>query len=267
MKKKYLLFIYFFLFKSLISIAQEITIYGTIADKTGFVENANIINRQTNKGTFSDINGRFSIDVSLNQKIEITSIQHHPRIIRIDTTMFLNKTLTIQMRLKENLLDEVTVSNKKMFGIYKRDFKQNIRAIAIVKSVNALNFKKIKISANENYNKTNTMNRLLGNITDPTQRFEGIKLGVSIISFKESKKQIAKKRFEYKEKFPSLLLETLGQRFFLTELHIPEENYHHFLQYCSIFEIERLYKEGKTLEIIEIFNKEAEIYLHEMNLK
>lgn len=184
MKKKALTLILLFILKFQYSFGQEITIYGKVEDEISTIENANILNKETNKGAFSDENGMFSIKASLGQKLEISSVQHYPKIIRITEDILVSKKVTVQLRLKDNLLEEVTVSNKKLFGTYKRKTKQTTRDIAVVKSRDALNFSDIEIEPNKNYNKNTTLNRELNNITDPTQRFEGVSLGGAFVPFK-----------------------------------------------------------------------------------
>ena len=262
MKKELLFIVLLLILKFNYAYTQEITIYGKIEDQIGAIENANILNKETNNGSFSDENGMFSIKVSLGQKLEISSIQHHTKVVQISKEILTSKTFTIQLLLKDNLLEEVTVTNKKMFGTFKRNLKQTIRDIAIVKSRDALNFSDIKLEANKNYNKNATLNRELNNIIDPTQRFEGVSLGGAFLPFKSLlKKRKERKKFDFKRNFPSLILKELGEKFFFEDLKIPKDLFYNFLEYCNPLGIEKLYQEGKQLEVIEILNKEAKQYL------
>ncbi|MFY7670976.1 carboxypeptidase-like regulatory domain-containing protein [Tenacibaculum sp. MEBiC06402] len=268
MKKNILLFILLFILKFNYLLGQEVMIYGKIEDQTGSIENANILNKETNEGAFSDENGMFSIKASFGQKLEISSVQHHTKIIRITKDILLSKIVTIQLRLKDNLLEEVTVSNKKLFGTYKRKTKQTTRDIAVVKSRNALDFSDVKIEPNKNYNKSTTLNRELNNIIDPTQRFDGASLGGTFIPFKSLlKKRKERKYYEFKRKFPELILKEFGENYFFNELKIPKTKFYHFLEYCNPLGIEKLFKDGKKLEVLEILNSEAKSYLLNSNHK
>lgn len=268
MKKHYLVTIIILLVYKL-SNSQEFTLYGKIEDQIGPIENANIWNKESNKGSFSDENGMFSIKVSLDQKIEISSIQHHTKIVRITQDMLISQTATIQLRMKDNLLEEVNISNKKLFGTYKRKNKQTTRDIAVVKSRSALDFSEIKIEANKNYNKATKMGRDMGNITDPTQRFEGATIGGgAFIPFKSLlKKRKERKLFEFKRKFPELLLKEFGASYFFVELKIPKDKYYHFLEFCNPLGIEKLYQENRKLELLEVLNAQAKEYLINNNHK
>ncbi len=261
MKRKIFLQLILPIFSVVKSYTQETTIKGKINDEIGSISNVNILNKDTQTGTFSDDNGHFSMKVSIGQKLEITSIQHYKKVIIVNKSHIQTKTLTVELYLKNHLLEEVTVSNKKMFGTFKRNFKQTTRDIAVVKSRNGLDFSNIKIEANKNYNNASNINRDLNNITDPTQRFEGANLGGSFIPFNSIiKKQKQRRKFEFKRNFPGLLLKELGERFFYKELKIPKERYYNFLEYCNPLGIEEKYQEGKILEVIEILNTEAKEY-------
>ncbi|AUC15168.1 hypothetical protein BTO06_08460 [Tenacibaculum sp. SZ-18] len=269
MKKKHYLVTIIILITSKFSHSQEFTLYGKIEDQIGPIENANIWNKESNKGSFSDENGMFSIKVSLDQKIEISSIQHHTKIVRITQDILISQTVTVQLRMKDNLLEEVNISNKKLFETYKRKNKQTIRDIAVVKSKDVFDFSEIKIEANKNYKKATNMARDMGNITDPTQRFEGANIGGGVfLPFKSLfKKRKEKKKFEFKANFPELLLKEFGASYFFTDLKIPKENYYHFLDFCNPLGIEKLYQENKKLELLEVLNIQAKEYLINNNHK
>ncbi|WP_348742096.1 hypothetical protein [Tenacibaculum sp. 190524A05c] len=261
-KKLFISFLFTIMSVFTYSYGQEITIHGRVIDKIGIVSNVNILNTTSKKGTFSDDLGFFSIKVSLGTELEFTSIQHYKKVVVIDHNILTTQSITIELYLKDNLLEEVNVSNKKMFGTFKRNVTQSTRDIAVVKSRGALDFSDIKIKENKNYHKATTLNRELNNITDPTQRFEGASLGGAFIPFGSIlKRRKQKKKFEFKRNFPSLILKELGERFFFKELKIPENKFYHFLEYCNPLEIEKLYQEGNILEVIEILIKESKEYL------
>ena len=99
------------------------------------------------------------------------------------------------------------------------------------------------------------------NETDPTRAFAGA--GTSVyIPFKHSERLWALRRnLAYKKSFPYKILSELGEKFFFDELKIPVEKYFHFLEYCNPLGIEKLYKKGKTLEVIKILRQEHVTYL------
>jgi hypothetical protein len=59
----------------------------------------------------------------------------------------------------------------------------------------------------------------------------------------------------------------LGEDFFFIQLKIPKERYYHFLEYCNPLGIEKKYKNGEILEVIEILKNESSNYLKIINKK
>ena len=97
--------------------------------------------------------------------------------------------------------------------------------------------------------------------TDPNLAFVGAGAGVEI-PFKYSERLWALRRdLAFKKSFPARILNELGQKFFFEELKIPVEQYYHFLEYCNPLGIEKLYKDGNILAVIEILKKEQIEYL------
>lgn len=103
---------------------EQKTIHGTLIDAIGIVSNAHIINTTTNQGTFSDDEGNFSIKASLNDTIEITSIQHHTKNIIIANVILKTGRLDIRLHPKDYLLDEVEIKKTMLSGTLVTDVKQ-----------------------------------------------------------------------------------------------------------------------------------------------
>lgn len=114
---------YFLLFSFELCFGQELTIHGVIKDKSGPVLNANIINKTKNTGSFSDDSGNFSIRVSKGDELEFSSIQHHKKSIEISDEILTQKTVLIQMHLKDYLLDEVEIKKTPLLGVLSVDSK------------------------------------------------------------------------------------------------------------------------------------------------
>lgn len=96
------------------SFSQEIEMNGIIADSEteNPVEFVNIGVLHKNKGTISNLNGKFKLSVSkkfLNDSLTISHINYYP--VKIPIENFNNKTIFLEP--KTNELSEVIVSNKK----------------------------------------------------------------------------------------------------------------------------------------------------------
>ncbi|WP_442266364.1 hypothetical protein ACSIGC_01220 [Tenacibaculum sp. ZS6-P6] len=258
-----LLTILFISLSPVIAIAQKtITIDGIIKDKTGTVSNAHILNRNTKKGTISNDNGKFEIKVQINDILEISTIQHYKRIITITNEILKSKKLDCEVFLKSNLLNEVEVTNGDLFSAFHKTRDPKLEKIAIASSKGALNFSNVKPEANLNYNKNDEINKRLNNIVDPTKQFEGINFGFFLSFFNSKKNKKQKKDLKYKESFPKLLKDKLGDDFFHKKLGIPKDKYHNFLLYCEPLGIEKKFKNGDLIGVMDIFFKEHKNYLN-----
>lgn len=101
----------------------SIEISGSLSDRIGEVVNAHILNKTSKKGSFSDDEGNFSIKVSLNDEIEITSVQHHTVNITVSNDIITNRELIVQLHLKDYLLEEVEVKKTDLSGVLVSDSK------------------------------------------------------------------------------------------------------------------------------------------------
>ncbi len=241
---------------------ESISLAGILNDQTDFVKNAHIYNVNSEKGTISNDKGEFNIEVSLDDKIEITSIQHYKRVILITQEILNDKKIEIEVYLKSYMLNEVEIDNENLFDKFQKTVDPKMEDIALVKAKSALDFSNVKIEANENYEKTEKEQQHTKNVTDPTRSFDGVslfKLFSAFSSITKSNKQ--KKEIAYKEKFPTLIKEDLGEDFFYKKLGIPKEKYYHFLSYCQPLGIEEIYKNSGKLEVMDIFIKEHKNYL------
>lgn len=101
--------------------AQRITITGELSDKLGKIVNAHIINTTSQKGTFSDQEGNFTLKVQLNDVLEITSVQHHTKEILITNLILKHTKVNFYLHLKDYLLNEVEVKKTDLSGTLTTD--------------------------------------------------------------------------------------------------------------------------------------------------
>ena len=96
--------------------AQQLTITGTVTDK-GLgdpVIGATILVQGTTNGTVTDMDGKFSLDVSKGDILHISYIGYQPQTIKVDGVQ---KVYTIQLGEDTQALDEVVVVG---FGTQKK---------------------------------------------------------------------------------------------------------------------------------------------------
>ncbi|WP_028888955.1 carboxypeptidase-like regulatory domain-containing protein [Tenacibaculum ovolyticum] len=246
-------------------------LYAKVHDKIDKVCNAHIINLNTKQGTFTNEFGEFRILAKNNDSLRISFIGYKTAIIIIKNNHFgmLKNTFILEKETYE--LDEVVLKKHNLFGFLSRDMKQTPDDVAIVKSKSAFDFSMIDFEKKV-ISKTDAIDRSkapnMRKETDPTAKFAGVggSFGAGIDGYAEEKRRL-RREIKFKEKFPKMLISEFGKSFFFKDLKIPEEKYLHFLEYCNPLQIEKLYKNGKVLQVIKILQQESKSYLKIINLQ
>ena len=259
LKKVLLILLYLVVFTSF-SQERRTLVVGEIVDSLNVVKNANIINLETNQGTFSSDSGFFRMFVKKGDSLRISSIQHITKFIVIDKTTINTKTVTVNLIENTVVLDTFELKRHNLFGRLGVDSKSvpTNKKDSLLRE--RMDFSKINMKVVAPDDHIDDMKPPLNNV-DPTARFAGVGGGVTI-PFKDSARLWAlRKELARKKAFPYKILSELGEKFFFEELKIPIEKYFHFLEYCNSLGIEELHKDKKVLDIIKIFQSESKTYL------
>jgi hypothetical protein len=238
---------------------RKTIISGKVFDSLSVVKNANIINLKTNQGTFSGDNGMFIMLVSLGDSLQISSVQHQTKSIRITSYHLRKKIITISLNTNIYVLDAFELKRHHLsgsLGIDSRNVPINKRDSLLGDLINFSNIN-MKIIEGDDY--IDKRVRPPTNNVDPTAKFAGAGGGVTI-PFKNHESILGKK-LAIKKAFPAKLLSQLGTQFFFVKLQIPKDNYFHFLEYANPLGIEKLHKEGEILKLISILQEQSILYL------
>ncbi|MDY0779402.1 carboxypeptidase-like regulatory domain-containing protein [Tenacibaculum sp. IB213877] len=263
--QKLLLYI-LFLTVSIYSFSQtnRKILQGEVLDQLGPLIDTHIVNITTKEGTFTNDKGQFSLFAKTNDSIQITSVGYKTLKFKVNIEHFGIQQNQFFLQKNTVILDEVEVKNHNLQGNLTTDIKQtpkDKRADALAKTMDFsnINMDAPTIRPIDEINRTKAPDARL--ITDPTARFAGVGTSSSI-PFKHSEKLWAlRKELAFKKSMPAKLLSELGEKFFFEELKIPVEKYYHFLEYCNPLGIEKMYQEGKTIQVIKIFRQEHKTYL------
>lgn len=118
------LFFLFFLI-SLASFCQKTKpIYGTLLDSLGFINDANILNKNSKIGTNSNVNGEFKIFCQLGDTLVFTSIQHQSKELVINERSFINFNFKIYLKFKTYELDEFELKKNNLLGFLELDISK-----------------------------------------------------------------------------------------------------------------------------------------------
>lgn len=261
MKKTLLLLLTLLLTHSIYSQKKRLLLYGFVKDSIGVVKNVNVFNLTSKQGTFTDDFGKYEIFVSEGDSLKFSSIQHKDlyRVVTNFTVERMFKDVYLQRGTLE--LDEIVLRNTILDGVLALDNKKAPKDKRMIQLRKNLDMSKLDLNQKGPDDHISTkVKPPQARSVDPTAMFAGAGAGVSV-AWKNSAKLWALRRdLDYKENFPKLLREELGENFFKEQLQIPEEKYYHFLEYCNPLNIEDLYKTDK-LKVIQILKKESKSYL------
>jgi hypothetical protein len=127
MMKKTLIFICYLF--SIVAFSQEIdriTVNGRIVVSAQDKEGVTVYNTSSNKGTFTDENGEFKIDVILNDVVEFSALQFKDFTVVISERILETKQMTVILVEEINKLDEVVLLPFGLTGNLNADL-ENVR--------------------------------------------------------------------------------------------------------------------------------------------
>src|ERR1700712_5245923 len=93
--RKTITILFIFLFSGIsIALAQNITVKGTVVDKTGAsLPGVTVTLKATTIGTQTDANGHFSISVPVNGTLRFTFVGYNAKEVDVNSQMVVNVTL------------------------------------------------------------------------------------------------------------------------------------------------------------------------------
>lgn len=232
-----------FLTNLYITNAQQVEISGRVIDSLQPIENIHIVNKNSKQGTFTNNKGKFTLKVTLNDTLKVSSISHQEKNIIISKKDIITKFIIVKLKQSNTLLDEVVIKKHNLTGNLITDIKQIPK-----EHFNEKLSKKI----NTDYKKLATQIK----IQAPTG------LVFSLGKSAAQKRRLKRNKLKEKREFPTKLLAKLGSHFFYNELKIPRDKYYHFITYCSYNKkVEELFKSDKIFELIGLLQNESVAYL------
>lgn len=205
------------------SFAQEQTVIidGIVKSDTQALQDINIVNKTRKLGTSSNINGGFSIPVSLGDSIQFSSINYNTRIIEISLNHIQKKEIIVFLEASLNELDEIAIEQK-----VRLDFGNMALPNGSIFEMDAID---LKAAPNAR------------NLTDPTSPAgsnNGNLLGVvtlltdKIFEKSRERKKLEKILLQDQETFSSHIVESYGKDFFIHGLNIHEDDLYLFIDFC-----------------------------------
>ncbi len=222
------------------------------------VQDIHIINLNSNKGTISDTNGRFKIDVMVNDILFISHLEYKSTKITVKQIDLEKGQLKIYIETFTNYLETVELKNHNLSGNLQEDTNSVDIDTIIKKYALQRNFMKLAAMPSKKSRQVNFEKPILNNV-DPTYiGGGGVSLGGIPIRDKENE---LRRELQFKKSVPDELIQDFGEKYFIEELYIPKEEIYLFISYCESEEIFKLYKNNEILKILTIFTQESKRYL------
>lgn len=241
-------------------VRQEIE--GLIIVEGNEIEGITIYNASSEKGTVSDANGAFKINVALNDLIEIRAIEYENFNVVINETILTTKELHIYLIEEVNVLDEVLVSNKSLTGNMASDIK-NIKTF--IPKTNALYF---AVTYDKDYTGIDT-GGAANNAIQHSQA-QSMVNGLNVVNVVDQL-LLPLFRSEVKDKQkvgiadvpPRAIKYYFGANFLKENFNIPEYRVEEFIRYVETekdFDFDLL-NYGRELEFLELLNQKSISFL------
>lgn len=259
MKCKLLLFLFLPLFVISQNI-DRISIEGRIIANDSDVENVTVFNSSSNKGTITNGNGEFSIDVALNDLLTISALQFEQLKISINEDVIKTKKLTVFLVERVNKLNEVVLLPYGLSGNIAVDvtsietFNPDLDAIYFgVNDVGAFEF-------SDDY-KSEVENTV---INDQNLKY-GLNVGAVLGMISKNvfgKNKQKKEKADLKLSTNNSLTDVYAQAVLTNMLNIPKEKISAFINYVEQEPIEQnLLKEGNEVELLEFLVQKRNEFL------
>jgi mRNA-degrading endonuclease HigB of HigAB toxin-antitoxin module len=232
-------------------------IKGVISHFDTPVQDIHILNITSNRGTISDINGRFEIDVKVNDTLLISHLEYTSKKVIVKKIDIENGILKIYIDPLTNYLETVELKNHNLSGNLLEDAK-SIPVDTITK-IYELQREFMKLARMPSL-KSNTyeVNREKTLMNSVYLIFGGVGGSVEIpIRDKENE---LRRELKLKKSIPEKIIRDFGKDYFIEELNIPEDEIHLFISYCEHRQVFTCYSKGDILKILTIFNEESKNY-------
>lgn len=270
--KRVLLIISFLFTISMIGQNSRTKIIGKAENDTISVENAHVINLNSNIGTISNEKGYFEISVKVNDIIQISEINHKTKTIVIDKSYINTGILIVNLEVIVNELDEIIIDNQKI--------TKGINSISLGlpnAEKNPLN----KLERNLNHYSQKSPSRvfldalilspILNALPYPyflKPRKGGIDDIYNMISGNRKEHRKLKKLTdqdklrEFNQKEINNIRTHFKDDFFIKNLDLREDKINSFIEFCLPKNIIEYFNHQMYIEIIDVFVKEINNFNH-----
>ena len=232
---------------------QRVEVFGRIIVDSPDVDGLTIFNKSSNKGTITDEEGKFSINVALNDRIEISALQFKNFEVVITREILDTKAFTVVLVEEVNKLPEIIILPYGLTGNLTVDA---IRAKTVNPNLDALYFgldNLDKIEFTEDYlsgvqNTAMSDNRLY-------YTADAVKIiGLLLKPLFNSKKKSDETQFATNRD----IVEKYSPEYLINQLNIPKKQMMEFIYFVEDSGIDKaLLDDGKELQFLDYIIKKS----------
>lgn len=234
------------------------SIRGKIVVEHNDIAGITIFNSSSDKGTITDNNGEFLIDVALNDIIEVSALQFQNISFKVNNDILKSKSMKIFLIEEMNKLDEIIVKTEGLTGSLVTDIEG---ANTFNPRLDALYF---GVKRSSEYNFETDYKTEVTNIGDDIQR-NRLYNGLNIVNVVDQL-LLPIFRSEAKEKKPKNIPEVptkaikyyFASEFLVDNFNIPEHRVEDFIAYVEREDFDfALLNYGRELEFLELLNEKS----------
>jgi hypothetical protein len=192
------------------------TVKGRVVANNYAVANVEIVNANSKELTVSDANGSFSITAKTNEALVFISKEHELKKIIINPKLFIKNELIVELMLKAEELNEVTITN--------------MPSIKLSKDAKWEQAKLDQYTLEKNASKLKNPGVYDGTIENG---MDIMRIGGMIFKLFTKKKDAVKKVATEPIDFITLAKTNCDRRFFLETLQLKPDQIDLFLQFCE----------------------------------
>ncbi|WP_460217987.1 carboxypeptidase-like regulatory domain-containing protein [Psychroserpens sp. MEBiC05023] len=243
---------------------QRVEVDGKIIVEGNDVEGITVYNTSSNNGVITDENGAFTIEVALNDFIEIRALQYQNFDLQVSQAIIDSKRMRIFLIEEVNKLDEILVLTKGLTGELKTD-------VSSVKTFNPkLDALYFGIKKLDDYEFSDDLRTEVENQAMHSQSQTMVN-GLNVVNIVDQL-LIPLFRSKVKDKaakgIPDVPVNSIkyyfGSEFIIDNFNIPEHRVEEFIQYVEddkTFDFSLL-NYGKELEFLELLNQKSKAFLN-----
>lgn len=228
-------------------------------------EGISVYNISSQKGTITDEEGSFTIDIAENDRIQITALQYQSFTVIVDEGIIERKMMNIFLNPSVNQLEEVVVRPYDLSG----NIKVDIRKIPTYDVTKDWNMSYAALEYGYNF-KPDDKTAISGNAAEEALHSNALKNGADVLAIMGGVAQLLFPRGEKisvaeRERKQALISNNIQQRFsrdFISDnFDIPEDKSVDFLFYAQENGLEQnLLKPENEMELMEFLFKKSEEY-------